>query len=254
MGTASPLPHLHPGHPLGPPAWRWLRAPCLVQKGKKLSQKKDDAGIKDAIRFFRASRRADGSAQRKQGRRAPALFTVQQVYVSNSFQRCQLEAHLLTDEPFDVVGATSFLAAAEVASIYETYCCFSYRLQATRFTNEMVIGHDGLVGLKQDDVAANLRLFAFFRGTVFPDHRINCYLRTPAMPGRPGPLPVALERLRTRLLIAATALTHTLSVSRLLLKKLAITTDAFDAIQRGLGPVNRLRRGQHLGDAGPPAP
>src|SRR5262249_6514373 len=94
-------------NPFRPVEWRWRRAICLVDGGAPLSPETDDEKVRDAACFLRAWRDCKGERDRRRlAQEMPALYGANLLYAApGSLRKWEVEAKLLTEEPFTQIGA-----------------------------------------------------------------------------------------------------------------------------------------------------
>jgi hypothetical protein len=221
-------------HPLRPPAWRWLRAVDLADNRQPCSEEDDD-WVCQALHFYHRLRRSLGAAaQGELAQDMPALFQAHSLFtVPPSFQRWEIEARLLTDEPFEQI-ALKYGSQTEVIDAYHAvFFHVRDRLQASGYIRHLAIGPKLLFGLTEDDVDVILKLYAYGGGPCVLDLLVD-YYRRPPVPERLEQLaPDALEELRTKLLIRSAILARVLPLDDSMAKKLESLLDAVTAFEQG---------------------
>src|SRR5262245_55109397 len=99
--TANPSPaHHHPDHQLRPPAWRCLRAADVWDQGGEPLSSWDDVWVRNAFALYQVLHQ--GKDPQKSDR-LTALFQAHRLYCDESLPRWELEARLLSDEPFEQI-------------------------------------------------------------------------------------------------------------------------------------------------------
>jgi hypothetical protein len=240
MGPTEAEPYDDPADPLRPPDRRWRRALYLVENGRRVSPRRDDAWARAAVRFYRALRRCqDEPARQALARRLPALFQAHALYAGPpSLARWHLEARLLTPEPFGQVAAKCAISPAVVEAYEALYYCVRDRIDVEGYVLHEAIGRKQYAGLREADVGVLLKRHAFGGGPAALDALIDYYEHPPPeVPERPELLgPDGLRSLRAKLLTRAWIALDTLPTDGKAMKRLAILSDAADVFRRGRGP------------------
>src|SRR5262249_33481522 len=138
--TPIPPHYLQRGHPLRPPAWRWLRAADLWEQGGEPSTSWDDPWVRKALRLHRALHQEKNLQKRTQ---LSALFQAYQLYCDESLLRCEVEARLLTDEPLAQIAAKCGTTPTVINAYQQLFFCVRDRLGATGYIMNQVIGNNG---------------------------------------------------------------------------------------------------------------
>jgi hypothetical protein len=239
MGLTEAEPYDDPADPLRPVDRRWRRAVYLVENGRRVSPRRDDAWARAAARFCRALRRCrDDAARQGLARRLPGLSQAHALYAGPpSLARWHLEARLLTREPFGQVAAKC-ATTPEVAEAYEAvFFCVRDRLHVEGYVLHVAIGRKQYAGLSEADVGVLLKRHAFGGGPAALDAVLDCIQGPPKVPERPEQLgPAGQQALRDRLLVRAWIALDTLPTDGKAMKRLAILSDAADVFRRGRGP------------------
>jgi hypothetical protein len=226
----SPAHHNHPDHPLRPPAWRWLRALDLWDRGEQPSEPWDDAWVGKALGLFRVLQR-DKDLQKRR-RRLPALFQAYRLYNDGPpMLRWEVEARLLTTEPFEQIAAKCDSTRQVIHAYEKVFFNVRDRLEATGYIINVVIGGDIIVSLKEDDVGLILKLYAIGGGVAVLETVLDFFRHPPVVPERPELLPAAdLTALRKKLLVKSAIVARGLPPDARVFKKLALLDEASAAI------------------------
>jgi hypothetical protein len=239
MGVTEAEPYDDAADPLRPPDRRWRRALSLVENGRRVAPRRDDAWVRAAARFCRALRRCqDEPARQGLARRLPALFQAHALYAGPaSLARWHLEARLLTPGTFGEVAAKC-ATTPEVVEAYEAlYYCVRDRIDVEGYILHQAIGRQQYAGLREADVGVLLKRHAFGGGPAALDAVLDCIRNPPKVPERPEQLgPAGQQALRDRLLVRAWIALDTLPTDGKAMKRLAILSDAADVFRRGRGP------------------
>src|SRR5262249_27645280 len=150
-------------HPLRPPAWRWLRAADLWEQGGEPSDPRDDVWVRKALRLHRALRQEKDLQKRT---RLSALFRAYQLYCDESLLPWEVEARLLTDESLGRIASKGGTPPKVIHADQKLFYCVRERLQSTGHIVTQALGGDLLTRLREDDVGAILKLFAFGGGVA----------------------------------------------------------------------------------------
>ena len=106
------------------------------------------------------------------------------------------------------------------------------RLHAEGYVLHQVIGPKAHAGLTEADVDVILKLYAYAGGPLVVDALVSYYREPPILPDRPELLSAAeLQELRTKLLLKASILAHTLPANASGLKKMAVLDEAVKVIR-----------------------
>jgi hypothetical protein len=122
-GPSAWLPDSH----LRSPAWRYLRALWLIERGKRAQSRFDDAEVRRMKRGLGAGKTAvPGTASLRAERPDPALAQALRLFCDGPpDHRWLLEAFLLTDEPLEVVASRVSLPTVTVRTFHD--CFFDVR-------------------------------------------------------------------------------------------------------------------------------
>jgi hypothetical protein len=234
-------PSIHParfnclGHFLRPPSWRWLRAVDLADN-RQPAHEEDDHWVRQAMRFCHRLRHSPGAAALEElAQDMPALFQAHSLFTAPpSFQRWEIEARLLTHEPFEQVALKCASQPEVIDAYHAVFFHVRDRLDASGYIRNMVIGPKLLFGLTEDDVDIILKLYAYNGGPYVLDLLVDYYRHPPVVPEHLEQLaPEALEELRTKLLIRAAILARVLPIDDTLVKKLELLLDAVAVLEQG---------------------
>jgi hypothetical protein len=223
------------GHPLRPPAWRWLRALDLADN-RQPNEEEDDEWVRQALRFCHWLRRSPGAAALEElAQDMPALYQAHSLFTAPpSFEKWEVEARLLTDEPIEQIALKCGSAPAVIDAYHAAFFHVRDRLRSPGYIRHLAIGPKLLFGLTEDDVDVILKLFAYGGGPYVLDLLVDSYRRPPVVPERLEQLaPEALEELRTKLLIRSAILARVLPIDDTLVKKLELLLDAVAVIEQG---------------------
>src|ERR1700722_10120981 len=104
------------------PAWSWLAAVDRANSSGRLPRRLD-ARMREAVRFGRELHRCkDGAAQRRLAKRRPAFVAAHALYAPEPpGPRWELEARLLTDDPFEQVALDMGMSAEAVATYHDLF-------------------------------------------------------------------------------------------------------------------------------------
>jgi hypothetical protein len=225
----SPAHHNHPDHPLRPPAWRWLRAADLWDQGREPSTPWDDAWVRKAVALYHVLQQ--DKAHRERTQRMPPLHQAYRLYKGESPLRWELEARLLTSEPFEQIAAKCGTTPMVINAYEKVYFNVRDRLQARGYLTNVVLGGDIVVSLKEDDVALILKLYALGGGVVVLETVLDYFRHPPVLPARPELLSAAdFKALRRKLLVKAAIVARALPPNARVFKKLALLDEARAAI------------------------
>jgi hypothetical protein len=224
-------------NPLRPVDWRWRRATGLVDGGELLSPETDDGKVRDAARFVTAWRGCEDEGDRARlAREVPALYGAHQLYLaSGPFEKWEVEARLLTDEPYAQIGGKRSLDPQVVEAFHNVFFDVRDRLHAEGYILHVVIGPKAHTGLTESDIDVILKMFAYAGGPLVVDALVGYYRGPPVAPERPEELGCAeLQELRTKLLLKALILSHTLPATVSGMRKMAVLSEAVQGIQSAL--------------------
>ena len=232
-----------PGNPFRPVDWRWRRATDLVANKRSHSPQHDDAGVRDAMHFVQAlSHCRDDTERQNLVQRLPEASQAHTLYSGPpSFAKWELEARLLTDEPFVQVAAKCGLTS-EVVELYEArYFCVRDALHAECYILSQVIGPKALSGLKEDDVDVIMKMKGYSSGSHALDALIDYYRDPPVLPERFEQLDAeSLNALCAKLLIKASIVIDTLPINGSTLKKVALLREAVNVLRRRRVPAKKI--------------
>jgi hypothetical protein len=233
-----------PADPFRQVDWRWRLAVALLDGGKPLSPANDRA-VREAAAFLQAWRGCQDEPDRlRLALDMPALYGAHQLYLAaDTFAKWEVEARLLTDEPYAQIAEKCGRDPQVIEAYHETFFCVRDRLHAEGYVLHQVIGPKAHAGLTEADVDVILKLYAYAGGPLVVDALVRYYREPPIVPERPELLPSAeLQELRTKLLLKASILAHTLPANASGLKKMAVLAEAVKVIRSALrtdaaGPV-----------------
>jgi hypothetical protein len=183
-----------------------------VDTGRRVSRR-DDKQVREAVQYLRHLRRCQGDmTHQRLARRYPALYLAHGLYTGEpTFQRWELEARLLTPEPFDVVGPKCGSSAEVVGTYHEVFFAVRPCLYAKDYIVNRVLGRKAHVGLEERDVGLILKIYALAGGSLAVDALVDYFRDSPVVPERPELLTTEeMEALRGQLLIRAAILARTL--------------------------------------------
>jgi hypothetical protein len=225
-----------PANPFRPVDWRWRRATALLDGGHPPSSA-DDRAVGEAAAFLRAWRGCKDEADRQRlALDLPALYGAHQLSrAAEPFARWEVEARLLTEEPYAQVAEKCGSSLQAIEAFHDTFFCVRDRLHSEGYILHQVIGPKAHAGLTEADVDVILKLYGYGGGPLVVDALVRYYRDPPAVPERPELLPSAeLQELRTKLLLKASILAHTLPADGPGLKKLAVLSEAMRVIRNAL--------------------
>jgi hypothetical protein len=233
-----------PADPFRPVDWRWWLAADLLDRSEPLSEA-DDNAVREATSFLRAWRSCQDDVDRQRlALDMPALYGAHQLYrAADAFAKWEVEARLLTEESYAQIAEKCGSDPQVIAAYHETFFCVRDRPQAEGYVLHQVIGLKAHAGLTEADVDVILKLYAYAGGPLVVDALVRYYRDPPTVPDRPELLPSdELQELRTKLLLKASILAHTLPANASGLKKMAVLAEAVKVIRRALrtdtaGPV-----------------
>jgi hypothetical protein len=234
-----------PADPFRPVDWRWQWAADLIDHGEPLSPEADDHAVREAAAFLRAWRGCKDEPDRlRLALDMPALYGAHQLSrAAGALAKWEVEARLLTEESYALIGEKCGLTPEVVAAYHHTFFDVRDRLQAEGYVLHQVIGPKSHAGLTEADVDVILTMYAYGGGPLVVDALVRYYRELPIVPERPELLPSAeLQELRTKLLLKASILAHTLPANASGLKKMAVLAEAVKVIRSALradtaGPV-----------------
>lgn len=126
--SSRPLPGVNPSDrdpddPGHSPAWRWHRARWLLETHGRASARIDDHDVRRARDFQVAMARPDAApGKRRPARPDPAIAAALELADGGDpLRRGELEAYLLTDEPFHAIAARLGLAPEVVAGYHALF-------------------------------------------------------------------------------------------------------------------------------------
>jgi hypothetical protein len=233
-----------PADPFRPVDWRWRWAADLLDQGEPFSVA-DDHAVREAAAFLQAWHGCEDDADRQRlALNIPALYGAHQLYLAaGAFAKCEVEARLLTEESYALIAEKCGLTAEVVTAFHNTFFDVRDRLHAEGYVLHQVIGPKAHAGLTEADVDVILKMYAYAGGPLVVDALVSYYREPPTVPERPELLPSAeLQELRTKLLLKASILSHTLPANASGLKKMAVLAEAVKVIRSALrtdtaGPV-----------------
>jgi hypothetical protein len=121
--------------PFCTPDWRWISAQESDAQRRRRS-KWDDAKVSDAIRYLRVLRSEGASVATNQW---PALFAAHLIYRSSGMERDELEARLLSGEPFDAISVKTGIAIQTIVAYEAIFFQVVDALNATDWIVNSVI-------------------------------------------------------------------------------------------------------------------
>jgi hypothetical protein len=222
------------------PDWRWRRAVRLVDHGRRLSRRRDDGQVCEAVHFLRELRRLGGESTPDFTRRHPALAAAHALYAAGeSWPRSELEARLLTDESFGQIAARSGMSDATVAAYHDLFFDVRHRLHASDWVAVHALGRDGRIGFADGDAGRLLKAYAYSGGTSVLESLLEYYRDPPVVPDRPETLePDAFRTLCNKLLITASILGRTTSADDpRALKRLMLVRQATEQLRHAAETV-----------------
>jgi hypothetical protein len=223
----------HLDHPLRPPEWRWLRAANLWDQGREPSAPWDDAWVRKALGLYRVLQQDTGDRTRqKLVQRKPALYQAYRLYNDGpSLLRWEVEARLLTNEPFEQIAAKCGTTAKVINAYEKVFFNVRDRLEATGYLINVVLDGDLVVRLREDNVGTILKLYAFGGGVAVLETVLDYFRHPPVLPERPELLaPDALKELRYKLLVKSAIVARTLPPNARVFRKLTLLDEARAAI------------------------
>jgi len=154
------------------PDWRWQRAGELVDGGR-VARGRDDAGVRQAVKFRRLLARCQTDDDRLVALDAcPALYEAHSLYAAEDDApepRWELEARLLAREPFQSIERKMGLST-EVITAFELYFFdVISRLDAPSIIVHTVIGRSVQTGLAERDYDALWKLMGYLAGPLVLD-------------------------------------------------------------------------------------
>jgi hypothetical protein len=114
------LNHWLPHSFFRPPSWRWRRASYLVEQHRRLNRHIDDEQVR-AIRDYIVAQLTRPARPRPTGEHCAIHEAYQFRQNADAMTRCQLEAYLLTDLPFNEIAVRCHLPPPIVTAYAETF-------------------------------------------------------------------------------------------------------------------------------------
>jgi hypothetical protein len=233
-----------PADPFRPVDWRWRRAADLLDQGEPLPVA-DDRAVREAAAFLKAWRSCQDEVDRQRmALDMPALYGAHRLSrAADAFAKWEVEARLLTKESYALIAEKCGLTAEVVTAYHHTFFDVRDRRHAEGYVLHQVIGPKAHAGLTEADVEVILKLYAYAGGPLVVDALVSYYRDPPTLPDRPELLGAAeLQELRTKLLLKASILAHTLPANASGLKNMAVLSEAVRVIRSALrtdtaGPV-----------------
>jgi hypothetical protein len=233
-----------PADPFRPVDWRRRWATNLLDGDEPLSPA-DDHAVQEAAAFLRAWRGCQDEPDRlRLALDMPALYGAHQLYLAaDAFVKSEVEARMLTEESYAQIAEKCGRDPQVIEAYHETFFDVRDRLHAEGYVLHQVIGPKAHAGLTEADVDVILKLYAYAGGPLVLDALVRYYRDPPTLPDHPELLGAAeLQELRTKLLLKASILAHTLPANASGLKKMAVLADAVKVIRSALrtdaaGPV-----------------
>jgi len=199
--------------PFRPPGWRWHRASDVVANDRRVLPRHDDGEVRRAVAYLRCLSR--GAPAARLARRWPELHAALEIYETDSVRRWELEALLLTTEPFDTVAARCGIRNDAVETYHDTFFHVRDRLGAAAYICGVAIGERMYVGLTADDWPVLAKVFAYRGGVPALDAVLR--LRREGPPAAPRNFrhldDAALRELHERLAFRAAVLGLSVPVS-----------------------------------------
>jgi hypothetical protein len=228
--------------PFRSPEWRWSRAVWLHANQRRICRR-DDARVRQAVRFARELLRGDNKVARERlSFRYPAFFAAHALYVAEpTWRRWELEARLLTCEPFGEVAGPMRMGDEVVAIYHDIFFDVRTRLKATDWVWSHVLGREARVGMAESDVGRLLKLYGYHGDTVVLDSLVDFYRDPPIVPERPELLdPKGFGELCNKLIIESSILGRVTNADDpRAVKRLAILRQATDQLRRAAETVQR---------------
>jgi hypothetical protein len=188
-----------------------------------------------AVRFLRGLQRCqDDGARRRLARRFAALYPAHALYADPPcFEKWELEARLLTAEPFAAIGRKFGMSRAVVESYHVLFFEVVPHLHARDWIAHRVLGRKARVGLTEGDVDLLLKIYALAGGPLAVDALVDYHRHPPVVPDKPELLaPHEREELGVKLLIRVGILARTLAADDpKALKKVALLQQAMDLLR-----------------------
>jgi hypothetical protein len=227
-----------PENPFIDPAWRHLRATCLVAEGRQADHRRDDDRSREVWRLYRDLAGAD-SAGRAHLLGATPLGEACAFYAAaGPFKCAELEARLLARQMDEEIAGRMGLSAAAVAAFHHVYFCVRPRLEAQFYILNVAIGEKLHTGLTEGDRGLILKLFGYQQGPIVLDLLLDYWANPPQMPDDPGQLgPEAFAALATKLRLKALLTLLTARADAAFPHKYAIALELLEQ----LGVAERLR-------------
>jgi len=164
MEFANMLPH----SPLRSPAWRFLRASNLIERGDRVHPEHDDSWIERFTSFLTTAENSTDTTG-KPGRHPQYdhdLAAAFAIHCGPAAARGLLEAYLLTDVPLDFVAARCDLSLTVVEAYEALFFCVKDSLQARDWIWTQAIGRTTPAGYRADYPAKIWRAFGFAGGPL----------------------------------------------------------------------------------------
>jgi hypothetical protein len=220
--------------PFSSPAWRWLRASCLAEQGRRASPRRDDERVREALRFCREMRRSlHERGLSSLARRMPTLYQAWCMFQDSSQRRWECEARLLAGQSTPAIADRCGLPGEVVDNFHDLFFAVRPHLEARDWIMNRVIGRKAHVGLQQSDKADLLRLYGFLGGPMVIDDLLDYLAHPPRMPRTLDGLDErALSDLKHRLAIRAALLARSLNVDEAGLRRLLVLRDRCESERR----------------------
>jgi hypothetical protein len=190
-----------PTNPTRPPDWRWQLAGACLEAGVSPRGRAYDAQSRLAHRYRAAVAEAgpDEAALWAVYRRFPAAFEAHRIYANldahgqaggsagqqgrgpENFLKAELEARLLTYQPYPAVGARLGLHAETVAAYEALFFAVRDRLEQAGYVTHQVIGPRIYQRMSDSEVAVLWKLYGWGGGEYVLDAIIDHFNRR----GRP---------------------------------------------------------------------
>ena len=159
-------------NPRRPPDWRWQRAGELID-GARVARGRDDAGVRQAMKFRRLLARCRNDEDRLIALDAcPALYEAHSLYSVEDDApepRWELEARLLAREPFPVIERKMGLSKEVIEAFEQYFFDVISRLDAPSLIVHTVIGRAVQTGLAERDYDALWKLMGYLAGPLVLD-------------------------------------------------------------------------------------
>lgn len=159
-----------------PPAWRWHLAGELLQAGKKPGRRMDHRGVSAVFQFRQALEAAvDEDDHLALHLRFPDLYSAWSLFDDELMRpsRSELEARLLTDEPYHRVAQKLAVPESVVAAYEASFFHVKDRLQATSYITHVVFGPILHLSFSERNYELLWKLVAYWCGTAALEHVVT---------------------------------------------------------------------------------